>query len=40
MDGWLSFFWGFLIVFVGGLIIYYKVRFDIEVMFDDDEEWD
>ena len=40
MDGWLSFLLGFIIVFIGGLIIYKKLIFDLEVMFDDDEEWD
>ena len=39
MDGWLSFLCGFVIVFIGGLIIYKKLIFDLEVMFDDDEEW-
>ena len=40
MVGWLSFLWGFIIVFAGGFIIYKKLVFDLEVMFDDDEEWE
>ena len=36
----LAYLWGFLLVFFGGLIIWEKIKFDIDVMFDDDEEWD
>ena len=37
----MSFLWGFIIVFIGGYIIYKKIILDIETYLDDDdEEWD
>ena len=39
MGGWLSFLWGFIVVFVGGLIIYKKMKFDLKIMLDEKEDW-
>ena len=35
----LAFLWGFIIVFIGGLIIYKKLAFDLELMLEEDEDW-
>ena len=41
MDLFLSFIWGFVLVFVGGLIIYKKLVFDLEELYEsNEEEWD
>ena len=39
MAGLGAFLLGFLVVFVLGYIIYMKIRFDIDTLYDD-EEWD
>ena len=40
MAGLGAFLLGFLVVFVLGLIIYAKIRFDVDLLYYDDEEWD
>ena len=39
MGGWLSFLWGFIIVFVGGVIIYQRMKVNLEIMLDEKEDW-
>ena len=41
MGGWFAFLWGFVLVFIGGVIIYKKLVFDLESMYENnEEEWD
>ena len=35
----LAFLWGFIVIFIGGLIIYKKLTFDLELMLEEDEDW-
>tara|TARA_R100001530_G_C4317707_1_gene154808 strand:+ start:115 stop:237 length:123 start_codon:yes stop_codon:yes gene_type:complete len=37
--GFLAFLWGFIVVFIGGLIIYKKLIFNLELMLEEDEDW-
>tara|TARA_R100000656_G_scaffold94590_1_gene68613 strand:- start:78 stop:200 length:123 start_codon:yes stop_codon:yes gene_type:complete len=40
MAGLGAFLLGFLMVFVLGFVIYAKIRFDVDLLYNDDEEWD